>query len=239
MIPVTTIAKPTDKLNRLMHWVRQHWLLVFNIVWGLYVLLPFTAPIFMKMGMPLAARVVYLFYSTQCHQLPERSYFLFGDKLMYSLNEINVARGSDNMWIFELRKFIGNEQMGWKVAWSDRMISLWGGLFIASLTYALIRKRLPGALKVLPFILFLAPMGLDGISHFLADFQRIGYSFRDTNEWLRILTGDIFSDVFYRGDAWGSFNSLMRLVTGALAGWGIALFTLPRVDSLFGDDIRA
>ena len=229
----------TAGLNQWVTWMRQHWLLVFNIVWGIYVLAPFTAPLFMKLGLPLPARAVYLFYSTQCHQLPERSYFLFGNKLMYSLSEINTARGTNNTWIFELRKFIGNEQMGWKVAWSDRMISLWGGLFMASLLYALVRKRLPGALKLLPFALFLLPMGLDGFAHFLADFQPVGFSFRDSNDWLRMITGDIFSNAFYRGDALGSFNSLMRLVTGVLAGWGIALFALPRLDSILVEDNRA
>lgn len=226
-------------MNQWVCWTRQHWLLVFNIAWGLYVLLPFTAPIFMKLGTQTAARVIYLFYSTQCHQLPERSYFLFGDKLMYSLSEINAARGSDNMSILEMRKFIGNEQMGWKVAWSDRMISLWGSLFIASLVYAIVRNRLPGALKLLPFIMFLVPMGLDGGTHFLADFQRMGFSFRDTNDWLRALTGGVFSDAFYRGDAWGSFNSLMRLTTGVLAGWGIALFALPHLDNIIKGGIQA
>ncbi len=239
MIPSSTSTtasptmRPVTKLNRWMNWIRQHWLLVFNILWGLYVLLPFTAPIFMKLGMPIAARVIYLAYSTQCHQLPQRSYFLFGDKLMYSLSEINIARGSNDTWIFELRKFIGNEQMGWKVAWSDRMISLWGSLFVASLAYALVRSRWQGALKLLPLIILLLPMGLDGFTHFLADLQPVGYGFRDTNDWLRALTGSSFPDIFYRGDAWGSFNSLIRLVTGGLAGYAIAFFTLPRLDHLF------
>ena len=239
MIPfvTSTNANPTSRarLNQWVNWIRRHWLLVFNIVWGIYVLTPFAAPIFMKLGLQLPARVVYLFYSTQCHQLPERSYFLFGDKFMYSLNEINAARGSNNNLMLELRKFIGNAQMGWKVAWSDRMISLWGGLFVASLMYALVRKRLPGALKLLPFVLLLMPMGLDGFTHFLADFQPMGYGFRDTNDWLRILTSGMFSDGFYRGDGLGSFNSLMRLVTGVLAGWGIAFFALPYLDRIFVD----
>ena len=68
----------------------------------------------------------------------------------------------------------------------------------------------------------------------------MGYSFRDTNDWLRTLTNGIFSDAFYRGDALGSFNSLMRLVTGVLAGWGIALFALPRLDNIILEEgIRA
>jgi len=36
----------------------------------------------MHLGKPGLASLIYLFYSPQCHQLPQRSYFLFGDRLM-------------------------------------------------------------------------------------------------------------------------------------------------------------
>jgi hypothetical protein len=65
--------------------------------------------------------VIYFIYSFFCHQLPERSFFLFGEKSMYSLGEIQaVWQNTANPMI--LRQFIGNESMGWKIAWSDRMI---------------------------------------------------------------------------------------------------------------------
>jgi hypothetical protein len=41
-----------------------------------------------------------------------------------------------------LRQFVGNPEMGWKVAWSDRMVSLYGGIFLFTLFYRL----LPGQL---------------------------------------------------------------------------------------------
>jgi len=57
----------------------------------------------------------------------------------------------------------------------------------------------------------------------------IGQGFRDTNEWLRMLTRDAFPAMFYVGDALGSFNSLMRLFSGLLAGLGIVWFVLPYI----------
>jgi len=38
---------------------------------------------------------------------------------------------------------------------------------------------------------------------------------------------------FYAGDAWGSFNSLARLVTGLLAAFGLIFWLLPWVDRTF------
>jgi hypothetical protein len=57
----------------------------------------------------------------------------------------------------------------------------------------------------------------------------IGQGFRDTNEWLRMLTRNAFPATFYVGDALGSFNSLMRLFSGLLAGLGIVWFVLPHI----------
>jgi hypothetical protein len=42
-----------------------------------------------------------------------------------------------------------------------------------------------------------------------------------------------FPGAFYSGDAWGSFNSLMRLLTGILFGLGIVWYTYPYLDKAF------
>ena len=118
-------------LNRIIHAFAKHWLLLFNVIIGLYVWLPWLAPLFMKLGWESAANAIYIFYSTQCHQLPERSFFLFGDKFMYSLAEVQAAwRNTNNPLI--LRQFIGSETMGWKVAWSDRMVSMYTTIFLSA-----------------------------------------------------------------------------------------------------------
>jgi uncharacterized membrane protein len=183
----------------------------------------------MKAGFSDAAKAIYLFYSFQCHQLPQRSFFLFGPQLTYSLEQINIARGSENLNPMLLRQFIGNAQLGYKVAWSDRMVSLYTSFAAGAAIYAVLRRRVT-PLPVLILIALLIPIGLDGVSHAVSDFWGIGYGFRDTNEWLRAMTGDVFSVSFYAGDAWGSFNSWMRLISGVLAGFGLASFLLPRFD---------
>jgi hypothetical protein len=48
------------------------------------------------------------------------------------------------------------------------------------------------------------------------------------------LTRGLFPAAFYAGDAWGTFNSLMRLATGILFGIGTVWFGYPYAASSFG-----
>jgi hypothetical protein len=76
-------------------------------------------------------------------------------------------------------------------------------------------------------------MALDGSSHLVSDLFGIGEGFRDSNAWLAILTNNSFTPGFYSGDAWGSFNSLMRLLTGVFFGMGIVWFGFPYLEAAF------
>jgi uncharacterized membrane protein len=181
----------------------------------------------MQIGWSGAGKALYLFYSFFCHQLPERSFFLFGDKLMYSLAEVQAA-WQDSINPFILRKFIGNAEMGWKVAWSDRMISFYGGIWLFALLWMPFRRKV----RPLPwwgFALALLPIALDGGSHAISDVAGIGQGFRDSNQWLAVLTNNALPPSFYAGDALGSFNSLMRLITGLLAALGIVWLAFPYI----------
>ncbi len=56
----------------------KHWLLIANAVLGIFVITPWLAPVFMHAGWEGAGRAIYFVYGFFCHQLPERSWFLFG-----------------------------------------------------------------------------------------------------------------------------------------------------------------
>ena len=222
--------------NRWAYWLCRHWLLGVSLLLGLYAGLPWLAPLFMKLGWTGAGNAIYLIYSTQCHQLPQRSFFLFGLKPMYSLAEIQaVWEATDNPLI--LRQFVGNPEMGWKVAWSDRMVSMYTGLFVFGLLYGLLRKRLK-PLSLWGFALLILPMVVDGGTHMISDLAGIGQGFRDSNAWLAALTNRAFPVNFYAGDALGSFNSQMRLITGVLFGLGAVWLAYPYVESAFADTAR-
>jgi uncharacterized membrane protein len=208
-------------------WIGNHWFETFLIVYGTWVIVPYLAPVFMYIGWTGAGKALYFIYSFFCHQLPERSFFWFGEKTMYSLGDIQSAwQNTDNPLI--LRQFIGNASMGWKIAWSDRMISFYTSVWLFAVIWYPFRRKI----KPLPwwgFGLLLLPIILDGGTHTISDLAGIGQGFRDTNAWLAVLTNHAYPATFYSGDALGSFNSLMRFITGLLAGLGIGWLLFPHV----------
>ena len=202
--------------------------------------LPFLAPLFMKLGWVAPAQIVYLVYSGLCHQMAQRSFFLFGPKgfQMYNIADlpIQLAGLNGSARLLALRHFIGNPQMGWKVAWSDRMVYMYVTPLLLTVAYAFVRRR--RAIRPLPlwaFGLLLLPMAIDGGSHVVSDLAGVGLGFRYTNAWLAALTGGIFPRSFYVGDALGSFNSLMRLLSGVTFGLGVTWLALPNIDTITPD----
>ncbi len=233
-------------VDRLALGLSRHWLLIAVLALGLWVLLPWLAPVLMAVGLERGARLIYAFYSLQCHQLPQRSYFLFGPRLMIPMADINAV------WPYtdylRLRQFIGTPEMGYKVAWSDRMVSFYTPLFIGGLLFALARRRSGtqprrrgGAqqpwrpLPVRWWLLALVPIFVDGASHMISNAIHFGYGFRDSNAWLAALTNNAFAPTFYAGDAIGSFNWWMRLLTGLLAGLATVWLIYPRLGEAFAE----
>lgn len=225
-------------IDRFAGWLGRHWLWTFIVLYGALVLTPFAAPVLMASRATGPADAVYFFYSFLCHQLPERSFFFFGQKPMYSLAEIKAVWPLDGF--AGLRQFVGNPEMGYKVAWSDRMISTYGGIWIGGLVYLLGGKRLPRISPILWLVLGVLPIGIDGLTHMANDILAgtSGVGFRDTNTWLQLLTGNFLPQTFYEGDALGSFNSWARWVTGLLFGVTTVLSFFPFIQSAMLDLAR-
>lgn len=222
-------------VERFAFWLGRHWLSVFIVLYGVYVLVPFLAPVLMFTGATDAADVIYAVYSLVCHQLPQRSLFLFGDKPMYSLAEIQSVWQLDGF--SGLRQFVGNPKFGYKVAWSDRMISFYGSIWLGGLLVALLRRRIKSLTPMAWFFIGILPVGLDGVTHMINDALAgtSGTGFRDTNGWLAFLTGNMLPQSFYVGDALGSFNSSLRWITGILFGLTLVWLLFPFVDKGMSD----
>ena len=224
---VATTAKLPKHGQSIFQWIGNHWFETFLIVYGAWVFIPFLAPFFMHSSWTSMGKAIYFVYSFFCHQLPERSFFFFGEKSMYSLAEIQAAwQNTTDPMI--LRQFTGNESVGWKIAWSDRMISFYTSVWLFAVIWFPFRK----SVKPLPWwglALLLPPIILDGSTHALSDLAGIGLGFRDTNAWLAVLTNHTFPASFYAGDALGSFNSIMRFITGLLAGLAIGWLVFPYI----------
>jgi uncharacterized membrane protein len=159
----------------------KHWLVLINLVWGLYVGLPLLAPILMDAGWTVPAKVIYTIYRPACHQRPERSYFFGGPEAVYTTEEL-AAAGID---VDPFARAIGNEQVGWKVAFCERDVAIYGAIFVSGLVYGLVRKRLRNwRMRFRYFLLFLIPMGLDGVLQL--------FGLYESNWLLRTITGVIF-----------------------------------------------
>jgi len=63
-------------LDRFILWLSRHWLLLFNLVFGLYAGLPVLAPLLMSWGWSRSANIIYLVYQFLCHQMPSRCFFI-------------------------------------------------------------------------------------------------------------------------------------------------------------------
>lgn len=220
-------------LNRIAYWFCRHWMVFFSLLYGLYIGLPFLAPVFMAVGMTPLGRLIYTIYSFLCHQLPERSLFLFGPKIMVPLSEIQASWKVTNNPLI-LRQFVGNSELGWKVAWSDRMVYMFTSILIFAWVWWIFRNTIQKiSWKIL--VLFLLPMAVDGTTHLISDLFGLHQGFRDSNAWLAALTQNAFAPSFYAGDAWGSFNAILRMISGILFAIGIVWFGFPYLEEYFKD----
>lgn len=213
--------------------ILRHWLVIFLVAYGLFNALPFVAPMFMKLGWAEAGNAIYTVYSFLCHQMAQRSLFLFGEHITYSPDQLPVTlTGSTGTDTLLLRNFRGSDLLGWKVAWSDRMISLYGGVWLAGLVYWSVKRfRTIKPISIWIFGLLMLPIVLDGGTHMISDTtDGLLTGFRYDNAWLAALTGHVLPQSFYAGDALGSFNSWMRLITGLLAAAGIVWLAFPLID---------
>jgi hypothetical protein len=111
------------------------------------------------------------------------------------------------------------------------MVYMFVAPLLVAIIYGFLRQRGPvRPLSLTVFMVLLLPMALDGGTHWLSDFAGIGQGFRDSNLWLATLTNHVLPVSFYAGDALGSFNSLMRLVSGLTFGMAIGGLLFPWLD---------
>lgn len=234
--PEILAAEGTATKRRAIPW--PDWLILLIGFLAIFNGLPFLAPVFMKLGWEGAAQVIYWIYGGLCHQMAQRSFFLFGPQgfQMYSLEQLPIRLEglSTAGQLLALKRFIGNEAMGWKVAWSDRMVYMYTTPLFVAVIYAFLRGRV--RIKPLPlwgFFVLLLPMLIDGGTHWLSDLAGFGQGFRETNAWLATLTNQAFPPAFYAGDGLGSFNSLMRLLSGVAFGVAVGWLLYPNMDRMF------
>lgn len=219
------------RLKRRVLWIYRHWLGITLILFFLFNIGAWSAPVLMDAGLTNEGNLVYSLYGPFCHQMAQRSFFLFGDKMMYTPAEMGTSI-SNNTTVdtWAMRRFRGSPEVGWKVAWSDRMVYMYGSLWLVMfIFYILAQYRQVKPLAIGWLVVLILPMMLDGVTHFISDLGGMFAGFRYTNYWLATLIGYSLPSNFYKGDALGSFNSWMRLASSLTFGLGIGWFLLPRL----------
>ncbi|MER2599152.1 MAG: DUF2085 domain-containing protein [Caldilineales bacterium] len=170
-------------MDRLILALARHWVAFFAIMLLLYAGLPFLAPVLMRVGLPGPARIIYTIYMPACHQLPDRSYFLFGEKTVYTLSELEQANVLPGVSVLQRRHYIGDETLGWKVALCERDVAIYAMMLVMGLIFAALKRRI-AKIPVWVFVVFVIPIAVDGLS------QLAGL--RTSNWWLRSVTGALF-----------------------------------------------
>jgi len=165
-------------LNRIVHAVAKHWLLLTNTVIALLVILPALPPLLAVTAHPSAARVIYALFSPLCHQLPERSFFIFGPQLTYTLEELGLHLGSD----VPLR-YVGDSALGYKIAICQRDIAMFTAMLMAGMAFGLLRNQ-TRPLSIKAFLLLCLPMAVDGFGQLFALWE--------STPWSRVPTAALF-----------------------------------------------
>lgn len=209
--------------DRISFWIARRYLLLLNLFMFFYVGLPFLAPTLMKAGVELPARAIYRIYSPLCHQFGFRSFFLFGEQAFYPLAEAGIsgvktfeeATGIPNLddpysyTRFEARNYIGGETVGYKVALCQRDAAIYAAILLFGLLFSFSGRRIKPLHWTLWLFLGLGPVGLDGFSQLLSQFNW---------EWFAAF-------IPYRES-----TPLLRTLTGAFFGWFTAWFAYPNME---------
>jgi len=196
--------------DRVMHWISRHYLAVLNVFMLFYFGLPFLAPVLMKAGAPLPANVIYTVYKPLCHQFGFRSFFLFGEQAYYPLEEAGIngvitfeqATGFVDVHDpaspsrLQARQFIGNEIVGYKMAFCERDMAIYGAIFLFGIIYSLTNRRIKPLHWILWILIGLGPIGLDGFSQLFSQMEWSWLAsilpYRESTPFLRVLTGGLF-----------------------------------------------
>lgn len=196
--------------DKISFWISKRYLLLLNLFMLFYVGIPFLAPTLMWLGAEAPANAIYRMYKPLCHQFGFRSFFLYGEQFFYPLEEAGLSHyhtfeevtGITNLsdpysaTRFEARNFVGNETVGYKVALCERDVAIYLAILGFGIVFGLTGRRLKNLHWMVWILLGIAPIGFDGFSQLLSQFNWEWLSsllpYRESTPFIRALTGGMF-----------------------------------------------
>jgi uncharacterized membrane protein len=195
--------------DRISLWLSKLYMALINVMLAIYIGLPFLAPVLANNGVQAPARVIYAIYSPLCHQLPYRSFFLFGAQPYYprALADINGVGtyedffGENSTQVTTVRKFTGMEEigagvgrLGYKVALCERDVAIYLALLAFGILFSVTGRKIRPLSWYLWIAIGIVPIGLDGVSQLpsLISMFPDWIIMRESTPVLRVVTGALF-----------------------------------------------
>lgn len=193
------------KSDSIFLWISRHLIGLVNLLVAVYLGIPFLAPVLMAAGATVPAKTIYGLYGFACHQLAFRSWFVFGEQAAYPRVEAGVenllpfeqAIGISDEDILTARAFVGNDEVGYKIALCQRDVAIYAAIIGFGLLFVLTRRKLPALPWYLWLLFAIVPIGIDGFSQLLSQPPWNFIPYRESTPFLRTLTGAMFG--FFTG----------------------------------------
>jgi len=192
-----------SKMKRIIKFLYKNLYWVLALFFIVYTLVPFLSPIAFHFHHPRVGWWIQTIYKFLCHQRPERSLFLFGEQLTYTLSELRDHGYTGTIVGF---RFVGNDTTGYKVAFCIRDVFLYGGMGFSGILASTMKAKF--SLPWWGLLLSAAPMAIDGLTQFASEFL-----YMTQNSW-----GISLAKPYYLS------NNVTRAVTGILFGVGVGFF---------------
>jgi len=97
---------------------------------------------------------------------------------------------------FAARSYVGDETVGYKVALCERDIAIYASILLFGVIFGLTGRRIKPLHWMLWLLIGLGPIGLDGFSQLLSQFDWAWFAalvpYRESTPFLRVLTGVLF-----------------------------------------------
>lgn len=201
-VPAGSRSPELQSGDRLSLWLAKYYIHLIVLLIFLYFGLALAAPVLMKVGAILPAKILYKSYSFVCHQISYRSWFLFGEQPFYpralaGVNGVVIyedATGMDPHDVFAARDFLGDEILGYKTALCQRDLAMYGAMLLFGVVFMATGRRIRPLPWYLWILIGLVPIGIDGVSQLpdLFGFLPGWVPTRESTPLLRTLTGALF-----------------------------------------------